>query len=251
MTARRQDGRTAGLGVLALLLLVPACSDLTSDSNVPIVLEIRAPAGVAGGNPIVEIGDTFRLNARALNQDGDSVAAVMVWRTLDTALVFLDSLSGQISGKQLGTARIQVKSGSLTSELVSFSVVPFAESLLVVPPDSARVPVGQTQSIALVTELDTLNPNGPLQGRQIVYLISGISSLDTAASATLNRGFDTLVVVTGSDGRPSTNVVVVPGTTRPDSLIVEVRAYRPSSFSSPTPVFIPGSGQQFIVRFGP
>jgi len=236
--------------LLLAILALPACSELTSDSNVPIVLEIRAPAGVPGGNPIVEIGDTFQLNARALNQDGDSVAAVLVWRTADTALVFLDSLTGYISGKQVGTARVQVKSGSLTSDLVSFSVVPAAESLLIISPDTVHVLSTDAQSVGLITELDTLNPNGPLSGRQIVYLIASISGVDSA-SATLNGGFDTLVVVTGTDGRPTTTVVVVPGTTRPDSLIVEVRAYRPSSFSRPTPVFIPGSGQQFIVKFDP
>ena len=250
MTAGRLDGRTAGLGFLAFLVLAAGCSDLSSDSNVPVVLEIRTPAGVGGGNPLVEIADTIQLTARALNQDGDSVAATFTWRTADTALVFIDPDSGLISGKKIGIARIQVTSGSLTSDVVSFSVVPAAESLLIVPPDSARVLPADAQSDALVTELDTLNPNGPLKGRQIVYNISDISGVD-GASATLNSAFDTVVVVTGDDGRPLNNVVVVPGTTRPDSLIVEVRAYRPSSFSRPLPVFIPGSGQRFIVRFGP
>jgi hypothetical protein len=235
--------------VVALLALA-ACSDLSGDSDVPIALEIRAPAGVGGSNPVVEIGDTFQLNARALNQDGDSVAAVFIWRTLDTALLFVDPTTGNISGKKVGTpARIQVASGNLTSDLVSFSVVPAAESLLIISPDTVHVLSTDPQSVALITELDTLNPTGPLSGRQIVYLIASIWGV--GASATLNGGFDTIVVVTGTDGRPSTNVVVVPGTIRPDSMIVEVRAYRPSSFSRPTPVFIPGSGQQFIVKFDP
>ena len=230
--------------LLLAILAVPACSDLTSDSTVPIVLEIRAPAGIAGGNPIVEIGDTFQLTARALNQDGDSVAAVMVWRTLDTGLVFLDSLTGQISGKKVGPARIQVKSGTLTSDIVSFSVVPFAEQLQIIPPDSARVALADTASVALVTELDTITPTGPLPGRQIIYDLTTIFG-QQGDTVSLSGGSMSLSVATGALGQPTVSIYVrtIPSQPRPDSVLVLVSALRPSGDS------IPGSGQRFIVRF--
>lgn len=244
MTARRQDGGTAGLGFLALLLLAAGCSDLGGDSDTPILLEIRAPAPVGGGNPLVEIADTFQLSARALNQDGDSVAAPLSWRTVDTALIFIEEATGRISGKKVGVARIQVTSGTLTSELVSFSVVPAAESLLIIPPDSARVLVTDTASAPLVTELDTLNPNGPLQGRQITYQLTTIFG-QPGDTASLGGGVMLRAVATNSLGQPNIPVYVrpIPALPRPDSVLVEVTAPRPSGAA------IPGSGQRFIVRF--
>jgi len=240
MTSGRRNGGTAGRWLL-LALALSSCSDLSGGSDTPILLEIRAPSGIGGGSPVVEIGDTFQLSARALNQDGDSVAATFTWRTPDTANLFVEPATGRLSGKKAGVARVQVTAGSLTSDFVNFAVVPAAESLLIVPPDSARVPDSLSQSIALVTELDTLNPTGPLQGRQIVYQISAI--FPDTASGTLTGGFDTLAVVTGVTGQPTVGVFVLSGSIRPDSVIVEVNAYRPSGAS------IPGSGQRFIVRF--
>ena len=230
--------------VVALLALA-ACSDLSGDSDVPIALEIRVPAGVGGSNPVVEIGDTFPLIARALNQDGDSIAAVLIWRTLDTALLFVDPTTGNISGKKVGTpARIQVASGNLTSDFVSFSVVPFAESLQVIPPDSARVAVTDTSSAPLVAELDTINPTGPLPGRLIFYDLTTIFGL-SGDTASLVGGVMQTSVATNSLGQPVAPVYVriIPSLPRPDSVLVVVSAFRPSGDS------IPGSGQRFIVRF--
>lgn len=244
MTARPQGGRTAGWCVRALMLLTTACSDLSTDSNIPIMLEIRAPAAVGGGNPLVEIADTFQLTARALNQDGDSVAAVLAWRTADTALVSVDPVTGLISGKKVGTARIQVSSGTLTSDLVSFSVVPAAESLQIVPPDSARVLVTDTASAALIAELDTLNPTGPLATRAIIYELTTIFG-QPGDTASLGGGVMLRSVATSTLGQPTIPIYVrpIPGLPRPDSVLVEITALRPSGAS------IPGSGQLFIVRF--
>jgi len=239
------------VGRLAIVaLLVAGCSDLSGDSDTPIVIEIRSPAAPAGGSAPIEIGDTVTLGAVALNQSGDSVAATFQWRTPDTAFLFVDPATGRISGKKEGTARVQVRTGSLTSDLGAFAVVPFAESLTVVPPDSARVLVTDPASAFLVVELDTINPTGPLSGRQVVYTLTTIFGA-AGDSASLTGGAMSRTVSTGATGRPTTNVYVrvIPGVNRPDSVLVDVSAYRPSSFSAPAPVPIPGSGQQFIVRF--
>jgi hypothetical protein len=244
MTARRQDGKTAGLGFLAFLILAAACSSLSGDSDTPIILEIRAPTPVGGGNPPVEIGDTFQLNARALNQDGDSIAATLTWRTPDTGLIFVEPATGRIAGKKIGIGRVQVSSGNLTSDLVPFSVVPAAESLLLIPPDSVRVLVTDTASAPLVSQLDTLNPDGPLASRVITYEITTIFGV-AGDTASLTGGNMIRSVSTSALGQPSTPVYVrpIPSLPRPDSLLVEIRALRPSGAA------IPGSGQTFIVRF--
>ena len=238
----------AGVGMagrwLLLAFALTSCSNLSGDSDTPILLEIRAPSGTGGGNPPVEIGDTFQLSARALNQDGDSVAATFTWRTPDTAFLFVEPATGRISGKKLGPARVQVTSGGLTSDLVNFTVLPAAESLQIIPPDSARVLVTDTASAALVAELDTLNPLGPLAGRQILYQLTTIFG-QPGDTASLAGGVMSRAVTTSALGQPTVPVYVraIPALARPDSVLVEVTAFRPSGAA------IPGSGQLFIVRF--
>jgi hypothetical protein len=227
-------------------LLVGAfgCSNLSGDTDIPVVLEIRAPAPVGGSAPPVEIGDTFQLRARALNQDGDSIAAELTWRTPDPSLIFVEPATGRISGKTAGSGRVQVTSGSLTSDPVTFSVVPAAESLVIVQPDSARIALADTASIPLVAELDTLNPTGPLQGRQLTYTISNIFG-QPGDTASLGGGVMSRAVTTSALGQPTISVYVrpIPAASRPDSVYVVVTATRPSGIP------IPGSGQRFIVRF--
>jgi hypothetical protein len=141
-------------------------------------------------------------------------------------------------------ARVQVTSGSLTSDFVNFAVVPAAESLQIIPPDSARVLVTDTASVPLVAELDTVNPLGPLQGRQIIYQLTTIFG-QPGDTASLGGGGMTRAVATNSLGQPTTPVYVraIPALSRPDSVLVEITAFRPSGAA------IPGSGQVFIVRF--
>jgi hypothetical protein len=243
MTAGHRTRQAAGRW-LFLALALSSCSDLGGDADIPILLEIRVPSGIGGGTPPVEIGDTFQLSARALNQDGDSVAATFTWRTPDTALIFVEPSTGRIAGKKAGSARVQVTSGSLTSDLVNFAVVPAAESLQIIPPDSARILVTDTSSVPLVSELDTINPTGPLAGRQLVYQLTSLFG-QPGDTASLTAGGMTRLVATSSLGQPATPVYVraIPALPRPDSVLVEVSAFRPSGAP------IPGSGQIFIVRF--
>lgn len=72
----------------------------------------------------VTLGDTLRPTARALNGRGDSVAADIVWASLDTAIVaVLDSTTGETLGKSVGTGRIQARVGSLRSNPLNVVVL--------------------------------------------------------------------------------------------------------------------------------
>lgn len=230
----------AGLALLAAL----ACSDLAGDSSTPITLEVRSPVGT-GALAFVEIGDTVQFTARALNQAGDSVAADIRWRTPDTTLLAVDSLTGAVTGKAPGPARVQARTGNLVSDFLSVTVVVGADTVFIVPPDSARVAATDSGSAALVAQLDTLNPEGPVSGRRIEYELLFPVFGQPGDTATLNGGVATLSATTGSTGQPTSPVTVqvVPGQPRPDSVLVEVRSRRPSG------ALVPGSGQQFIVRF--
>ena len=72
----------------------------------------------------VEVTDTFRPRARALNGVGDSVAAEIVWGALDSAvLALLDSTTGEFLAKKVGTGRIQARVGTLRSNPQAVSVI--------------------------------------------------------------------------------------------------------------------------------
>lgn len=244
MISRRPRGPWSGLLVVALALPAPACSSIGGDTDVPVALEIITPAGPAGGSPLIEIGDTLTLRARALNQAGDSVDASIRWRTPDTASLWLDSLTGRTTGRAPGNARIQARTGSLISGFIVFSVVPFADTLTVVPPDSFRVAAPDSTAGPLVARLDTLAPDGPLAGRVIVYELVSIFGA-AGDSAVLTGGGALRQAVTGAAGTPSSpvSVLLLAGRPRPDSVYVEVRASRPGGGA------IPGSGQRFVIRY--
>ncbi|MEO8199278.1 MAG: hypothetical protein ABI679_02045 [Gemmatimonadota bacterium] len=224
--------------------LVTACSNLAGDSDTPIQIEIRTPAGPPIPPPI-EIGDTIQLLATAFNQSGDTVPATFRWLTPDTAFIAVDSLTGRITGKKIVTsARIQVRSGSLLSDLVPFAVVPAADSLEIVGSDSFRVALADTASSPLIAQLDTLNPDGPVGNRALLFQLGTVFGV-AGDTVTLNGGVASRTVLTGANGQPVTSVYVrpLPSLPRPDSVLVRVDAFRPSGAA------IPGSGQQFIVRF--
>jgi hypothetical protein len=104
--------------------------------------------------------------------------------------------------------------------------------------------VADTASTALVSELDTINPTGPLAGRVIIYVLDSIFG-QPGDTASLGGGVMARSAVTSTLGQPATPVYVrtIPSLSRPDSVTVHIVALRPSGDS------VPGSGQRFMIRF--
>jgi hypothetical protein len=99
---------------------VGACSSLPDAGNGIVELQLFPPDSL-----FVYVGDSVKLRAVALDIHGDSVPAVIVWQTPDTAFVTLDSLAGGwwMVGKAPGSARVQATAGTLRSDnLLSFAV---------------------------------------------------------------------------------------------------------------------------------
>jgi hypothetical protein len=102
-----------GLGLLG-------CSALPTDSDGVVALEIRTQGPVS-----LPLGEQVILRARALDINGDSIPALIRWRTADTALVVLDSLSGIIQGRATsGQARVQAAVGTLRSDVLVITLLP-------------------------------------------------------------------------------------------------------------------------------
>ena len=108
-----------------------ACK-INTDLNQPVAIEILLP-----DSGRVELTDTFRPRALALNGVGDSVQAPVFWSSLDTAtLAVVDSTTGVSISKLLGVARFQARTGRLFSN---------------------------PQNVTVLAKLDSIRPRGPVR----------------------------------------------------------------------------------------
>lgn len=226
----------AWLGLLALA----GCSDITAGKNGVVALELRIPSP-----PAVEPNDTLALHARALDSKGDSVGVPVYWRTLDdTLLAVVDSSAGLVTAIiDSGSPRVQAYVGTLRSELVTLTIRPSSDTLVITVPDTIIIPPGDTASDSLGASVQSNNPVGGVPGTSILYEV-----VDTLAAAGKVRFSNNLLVFranTGLAGSPTPAVTLrtVTGATPPASVQVRVSATRPSLRS------VPGSGQVFTLLY--
>jgi hypothetical protein len=136
--------------------------------------------------------------------------------------------------------------GSLGSGLITFAVVPRADTLAISgdsiftsTPDAATLP-------DFVTLLSSFAPAGPVPNRGVIYAITSPDPLTTASAVVLTTNSTAVdTVSTGADGIARSSLRLLAGATAPDSVIVEVRAVRIRG------AVVAGSGQRFILRFVP
>ncbi len=140
---------------------------------------------------------------------------------------------------------MQAYVGSLLSPLVTITVHAPSDTLALVGPDTMTVLDADTASAALKAAVQTLNPPAGVVGTAISYVV--FDSLDRVSGWCISRvAGSPSARHTGIDGRPRDPDVTLRrtcGVVQPDSVIVEVFAFRPSQAT------VPGSGQRFVVRF--
>jgi len=155
----------------------------------------------------------------------------------------VDSIGLLTTDSLTGTGQVQAYVGSLLSPLVLITVHPPSDTLALVGPDTMTVLDADTASAALDAAVQTLNPPGGVSGTAISYVV--FDSLASLGMVHFQGGGMSLRAVTGTDGSPVFDVTLrrTNGVAQPDSVIVEVFAFRPSQ------AVVPGSGQRFIVRF--
>jgi hypothetical protein len=224
----------------ALILSVvglQGCSNLTEGAGGVVGLQIQAPS-----LKTIEVGETLQLTAVALDKDGNPVATPVTWRAPDTTLT-VDGATGAITGVFPGTGRVQAVVGSLSSELVTFTVIAGADSLVLTGDSVITVPVGVTASAPLLVQLQSFSPAGPLPSRPVIYVVTSPPDVGPHTVELPNAAL-TDTVLTGTDGAVSSVTLNrVNGTTQPATAIVEVRAFRTRGEA------VPGSGQRFTVNF--
>ncbi|HEX2248852.1 MAG TPA: Ig-like domain-containing protein [Gemmatimonadales bacterium] len=216
-----------------LALLVLGCSDLTEEPGGVVALEISIPTLLT-----IEVGEMLDLSARALNKDGDSVAAEVTWVAPDPTLT-VEPATGLITGVAPGTGRVQALSGSLSSQLVQFNVIARADTLIVTDSIFTVAP-GVAASPPLVAQLQTLSPAAaPLPDRPVEYVIIG----PVDGSVTLPGGVLIDTLNTGTDGAVSGVTLNRVNLAQSISAVVQVNAYRTRG------ALVPGTGQRFTVTF--
>jgi hypothetical protein len=215
--------------------LVPGCSDLTEGEGGVVGLEINTPTDTE-----IEVGETMALTARALDKDGNTIPAAVTWRAPDATLT-VDQATGVITGVSPGPGRVQAFAGLLGSSLLSFNVVPRADTLIVT--DSVFTVPPATNSPPLVVQLQSFTPAGPVASRPVAYAITSPPVVGTP-TVVLPGDVQADTLLTGTDGAVSSvtlnRVLTV---AQPDTAIVTVSAFRPDGS------LVPGSGQRFIVLF--
>jgi hypothetical protein len=99
-------------------LLCAACSDLPVTGDGVVLLEVTTPPSLT-----LRQGDSITLAARALDQQGEEVAAAVTWATPDTTITV--SETGVVTAVTAsGTGRVQASVGTLRSNILTFSLQP-------------------------------------------------------------------------------------------------------------------------------
>jgi hypothetical protein len=228
----------AAIGLLLAAALL-GCSGLDEGEAGVVGIEVRTP------NPdTLEVGESIQLSARPLNKDGDSVGTPVTWISIDPTAT-IDAATGVLTGVTAGGARIQATVGALSSELITFAVIDPADTLVLTSDSIVTLPAGTVTSPPLTARLDHFGPAGPvaLAGRGVIYALTSPDPAAGTPTVLLQGNVVADTLPTGSDGNASTALVVVAGSTPPDSAIVTVRAERTRGAT------VPGSGQRFIIRF--
>ncbi len=230
---------------LLILLAAAGCSDLTETSGEVVALEILAPTVTA-----IDVGDTTRVFARAVDKDGEEVTdATIQWLAPDTTAT-VDS-AGLVTALARGPARVQVRTGSLVSNFVNLTILDRPDTLLLVSPDTAvTIPVTDNSSPPLVAQILTFSGSDtlPAANQLIFYQVvePDFSGNPSARTVEFTGGALVDTATTGVDGLPTLPILLnrVTGVTQPDSAIVEISAFRFQRQDT-----VPGTGQRFILRF--
>ncbi len=192
----------------------------------------------------IEVTDTLRPRARALNGRGDSVAATITWASLDTAIVaVVDSTTGVTYAKAIGTGRLQARAGTLRSN---------PENVFIIPPLDSAYAAGGIHSIVTVSAPDSLSDSlvvqvaapsqgtNPLASRRVSFAVDSIYPAVVTTLTFVPR--DT--VKTGTDGKAAAQLRLTAGT-QPDSVVVKATLrHIDGSLVQGTPV-------RFVVEFRP
>jgi hypothetical protein len=187
----------------------------------------------------IEVGGTLRPHARALDGQGDSVAATITWATLDTAILSVDSGTGATLGKAAGNGRIQAHAGNLRSNPLSITVLAALDSISASGSTVDTVTVSTPDSLSDSLSVAAWVGKVAAAGRRVRFV------------ATIYPGGGTTVTFVPGDSVPTNSVGLAvvqlryTGGPRPDSVVVLASARHGDGTA------VAGSPVHFVVGFRP
>jgi hypothetical protein len=214
-----------------------ACGSITTDLNEVIALQVTLGPDSAGR---MDFGDTLFATAKALNGRGDSVGATIIWGDLDT-LVHVDSLTGAVTARSLGTGLIQARTGSLRSNPQAVTVLPRADTVFTDSsthnPDTVTVSTPDSLSDSLGVRVQNFGTaTTGLSGRTVTFSLIYPDTLSFKLTKTVTTTDPTGLAVTQ---------VRLKQRTLPDSAVVQATVTR---FNG---AVVHGAPITFVVRFVP
>lgn len=128
------------LGLLVCMAGVHACSEIGTDPDVPVAIEIDAPMlpAIAEGDSLRDtLGAVATVVARALNSRNEVIAdAPIRFYALrnDSAIVAVDSLTGRVAGLRAGDAEVVAQVAGLQSVRLPVRVTANPDTVYAVSP---------------------------------------------------------------------------------------------------------------------
>jgi hypothetical protein len=211
---------------------IAACRSLSPDFDAVIAIEVVVP-----DSGRIELGDTLRPAARALNGRGDSTAAVIIWSALDTTIQVVDSNAGTTVGRIVGTGRLQARVGNLRSNPVTISILAPLDSIGPGGPGRDTITVSAPDSLSDSLKVQAFGPAGSTAGRRIALSVTfplGATNLTLVPRDT---------VLTNGSGLAVFQLRLT-GVPLPDSAVVAAAARHANG------TLVPGS-VIFVVEFRP
>jgi hypothetical protein len=164
------------IALLACMAGVHACSEIGTDPDVPVAIEIDAPT-----LPAIAVGDSLRdtlgavatVIARALNSRNEVIAGAPIrFYALrnDSAIIGVDSITGRIAGLRVGDADVIAQVAGLQSVRVPIRVTSNPDTVYPISPlvDTVRYALADDTARVLrvgVARRDTVN------GRDTLLLV--------------------------------------------------------------------------------
>ena len=214
-----------------------ACGSITGDLNGVIAIDVSLP-----DSGHVELGDTLRPSARAVNGRNDSVGAQVYWEHLDSIITILDSGTGALIGNVVGTGQIEARVGNLRSNPQAITVLPRADTAFAdtTPVDSVSVgakPDSLSDSLGVRIQTFTDSTPAGIAGRLVTFtlLYPDTTAFSLVPNDSVTTDFSGLAVVQ----------VRLKKRTLPDSAVVQATALRTNGTT------VHGAPITFVVRFYP
>jgi hypothetical protein len=255
------------LCVLVCVAGVHACSEVGTDPEVPVAIEIEAPMlpAIAEGDSLRDtLGAAAAITARAFNSRNEVIASAPIrFFALrnDSAIIAVDSATGRVAGLRVGDADVVAQVAGLQSVRLLVRVTPNPDTVYAVSPlvDSVLYALADDTARTLRVEVSRRDT---VDGRDTLFLVpfwrvryTIVDPPDLATNADTTRVYianesnrlsrvDTTDAANGASRRIRFPITVVSDTTR-RAFVTEVVVMRPDG----TP--LPGSPLLFTTVIRP